>query len=147
MKFFLNSIVKLAIINFLLLVFVSVLISGQKTQNPTQATSGALKEQTMDNLSPSPSNVLGKNVSVTLAPVKDVFAELSLHNTKSDCWIGYRGHIYNITPVFGTHPGGDAVMLKDCGADATSSFDSKGKNPPMPHSANAESLLQQYLIQ
>ncbi|MCX6730630.1 MAG: cytochrome b5-like heme/steroid binding domain-containing protein [Candidatus Roizmanbacteria bacterium] len=91
-----------------------------------------------------------KNVPITIfstqAPQKNLFTELSSHNTKSNCWLGVGGHIYDVTTYFGSHPGGDGPIQKYCGTDATIAFQSKdgiGAN----HSATAYDLLAQYLIQ
>ena len=78
---------------------------------------------------------------------KDLFAELGTHNSPSDCWIAYSGHLYNITSAFGSHPGGDASLAKYCGRDATGGFDTKDKSPASPHSQAARQMLTQYLIQ
>jgi cytochrome b involved in lipid metabolism len=80
-------------------------------------------------------------------PTPDLFAELSKHNTQSDCWMSINGHLYNFTPFFGQHPGGDSTLSKYCGADATSAYNTKDKAPGKPHSQSANELLQQYLIQ
>lgn len=87
---------------------------------------------------PTPPPALPK----TLTPQEEVLS----HNTPSDCWIVYKDHIYNITPAFGSHPGGDAVMAQSCGTDATTAFDTKDKNPARPHSATAQQMLSQYLV-
>lgn len=106
------------------------------------------KPQTISKLDPTSKVLNGAHVASSAAtPARNLFTELGSHNTRTSCWIGYRGHVYNITAVFGTHPGGDGVMLPYCGKDATTGFDTKGKTPAMPHSANAVSLLAQYLIQ
>lgn len=78
---------------------------------------------------------------------QSLLSQLASHNNKQDCWILYQGHIYNITSFFGSHPGGDTIMLTYCGGDATAGFNSKEENPPNPHSGSATALLQQFLIQ
>ena len=76
----------------------------------------------------------------------DPFAELPSHNSQADCWISYDGHIYDISTYFGSHPGGDALLLKYCGADATEAFNTKDREPPRSHSANATNMLKDYLV-
>lgn len=76
----------------------------------------------------------------------DPFAELPNHNSQADCWISYDGHIYDITSYFGSHPGGDALLIKYCGADATEAFNTKDREPPRSHSANATNMLKDYLV-
>ena len=90
-----------------------------------------------------------KNIPVDSVPVikKSKFTELPEHNTKNDCWITYKGHVYDITTYFGKHPGGDAELIKYCGKDATIAFDTKDKNPGKSHSAVAHELLKNYMIE
>lgn len=137
MKILLNFLTKLSILNFVGLIFICMFLLNQKAQPSKVNSIGEFKSTKTARL----------EVSLTPTSEKDLFAELKLHNKKNDCWIAYKGHIYDITTAFGKHPGGDAAMLKDCGTDATVGFDSKGKTPGVPHSANAVSLLQQYLVQ
>ncbi|MFA6532975.1 MAG: cytochrome b5-like heme/steroid binding domain-containing protein [Patescibacteria group bacterium] len=77
----------------------------------------------------------------------DLFSQLSTHNNRSSCWFIIDGHLYDITSFFGSHPGGDDIMLKYCGTDASSGFHTKDKMIPADHSASAKAMLQQYLIQ
>lgn len=80
------------------------------------------------------------------ATKSDPFAELPNHNSQADCWISYDGHIYDISTYFGSHPGGDALLIKYCGADATEAFNTKDREPPRSHSVNATSMLKDYLV-
>jgi predicted heme/steroid binding protein len=75
------------------------------------------------------------------------FAELPKHNTEKDCWVSYDNHVYDITSLFGQHPGGDQIMVKYCGKDMAQGFDTKEKNPIKTHSETTKSMLSQYLIQ
>lgn len=117
MKKLLKIITRIAIINFIVLISAVIFLPFKDPQSTQRVNS------------------------------RDIFAELKSHNIKSDCWIIYRKNIYNITPAFGTHPGGDDIMLKYCGSDATGGFDTKDKSPAIPHSASAINLLRPYLIQ
>lgn len=46
-------------------------------------------------------------------------SELSLHNSKEDCWIAYDGKVYDITSYIPRHPGGEQKIIPYCGsADA-----------------------------
>lgn len=76
----------------------------------------------------------------------DPFSELPSHKEQADCWISYEGHIYDITSYFGSHPGGDELLLKYCGSDATEAFNTKDREPPRSHSANATNMLKDYLV-
>ena len=49
--------------------------------------------------------------------------ELATHATASDCWIGLRGKVYNLTAYVEYHPGGAAVLEEAFGKDATALFD------------------------
>ncbi|RJR28333.1 cytochrome b5 domain-containing protein [candidate division WWE3 bacterium] len=90
-----------------------------------------------------------KDVTNVLATVveKSKLSELSAHNIKADCWIAYKGHVYDITTYFGGHPGGDAELIKYCGKDATRAFDTKDKSPGKSHSAVAHEMLKSYMIE
>lgn len=137
MKWLLKKLTGIAVLNFTFLLLVINFIPSPKPRIIPNAA------PTVNVSTGSAQAVL----SLTPAPVRNVFAELPSHNTKGNCWIGYRGRVYNITAVFGTHPGGDGTMLPYCGKDATSGFDTKEKTPAMPHSAGAVSLLAKYLVQ
>ncbi|URE33219.1 Cyt-b5 [Musa troglodytarum] len=47
--------------------------------------------------------------------------EVSLHNTRTDCWIIVKDKVYNVTPYVEEHPGGDAI-LNNAGGDSTEGF-------------------------
>ncbi|KAJ0986228.1 hypothetical protein J5N97_004584 [Dioscorea zingiberensis] len=47
--------------------------------------------------------------------------EVSLHNTRNDCWIIVNDKVYDVTPYVEEHPGGDAI-LKHAGGDSTKGF-------------------------
>jgi cytochrome-b5 reductase len=49
--------------------------------------------------------------------------ELALHNRENDCWIAFRGFVYNVTPYLEFHPGGVDEMMRAAGADGTELFD------------------------
>lgn len=143
MKRFFTFIVRLSIINFLFYMLAVVFLANNRgVVKPVIQKQNIPVEITQAVNSGNPSQVTGNSTSSTPTPkVTNLFSELQNHNSKSDCWISYSGHIYNITSFFGSHPGGDANMLAYCGKDATAAFDG------VPHSGNAKSLLQQYLIQ
>lgn len=130
MKRFFTIIVRISIINFFLFV-VAVGIMEKFNESPSAKI--ILKAE---------SSIALPTESISLPePTNNLFSELQNHNTRSDCRIEYSGNIYDITSFFGSHPGGDDVMLAYCGQDATSAYDG------VPHSANAKILLQQYLVQ
>lgn len=140
MKNYFPFIVRLSIINFFLYMLVVVIIANigekivkreiQKRDNPVKISPTSTSSSTVPTLG-----------AVTPASTENLSIQLQIHNSKGDCWMMYEGYIYNITSFFGSHPGGDAIMLPYCGKDATTAFNG------VPHSDNAKSLLQQYLIQ
>jgi hypothetical protein len=84
----------------------------------------------------------------TIAPTSTPVATMSplqivaSHNSQSNCWTVYKGHIYNVTGYFGMHPGGDSNLAKSCGKDMTSGFSGVGS-----HNSTAISILETYRIQ
>ncbi len=68
-----------------------------------------------------------------------------LHTTKEDCWIRINDNIYDLTRYFDHHPGGNDMLEKYCGKDASQAFvtkDGMGND----HSQTAYTLLQKYRI-
>lgn len=49
--------------------------------------------------------------------------DVSAHNKRDDCWVIIHGKVYNLGPFLDEHPGGDKVILKQAGKDATKAFD------------------------
>ena len=52
------------------------------------------------------SNLNGNMISVQ---------QLSFHDKKSDCWVGYDGKIYDITSFLPRHPGSAEAIIPFCG--------------------------------
>ncbi|KAL3957035.1 hypothetical protein ACCO45_007613 [Purpureocillium lilacinum] len=50
--------------------------------------------------------------------------EVALHNHAEDCWMAIHGKVYDVTAFVPIHPGGQAILLRNAGQDATASFDS-----------------------
>ncbi|KAL2233497.1 UNVERIFIED_CONTAM: Cytochrome b5 isoform A [Sesamum indicum] len=66
--------------------------------------------------------------------------EASEHNTKDDCWVVIDGKVYDVSSYLDEHPGGDDVLLRATGKDATDEFEDAG------HSKTARELMEQYCI-
>ncbi|KNC98116.1 uncharacterized protein SPPG_06525 [Spizellomyces punctatus DAOM BR117] len=48
--------------------------------------------------------------------------EVAKNNTESSCWIIVDSYVYDLTKFLGLHPGGEGVILKVAGKDATEEF-------------------------
>lgn len=42
-------------------------------------------------------------------------AELSKHNSESDCWVAYGNEVYDITSFLPNHPGSPQAIIPYCG--------------------------------
>src|ERR1700759_1882071 len=49
--------------------------------------------------------------------------EVSKHNSKDSCWVIIHGNAYDVTEFLPEHPGGQKIILKYAGKDATEEFD------------------------
>jgi len=65
-------------------------------------------------------------------------AEVSTHNSASDCWMAIDGKVYDATEYVETHPDGNSI-LDGCGQDATAYFSAV-------HSQRAWGILSNYYI-
>jgi cytochrome b involved in lipid metabolism len=86
----------------------------------------------------------------TTEPVQEPvskMSQLSQHSTEADCWMSYKGHVYDFTSYLSSHPGGKSILVASCGKNIDTGFDTKGKSPGSEHSAFALSQLQAYLIE
>lgn len=68
------------------------------------------------------------------------FQDISTHNNKSDCWLIISNKVYDVTPFLYEHPGGEDIILKATGRDATEDYN--GVN----HSGEATGILQKYYV-
>ncbi|XP_018352334.1 PREDICTED: cytochrome b5-like [Trachymyrmex septentrionalis] len=66
--------------------------------------------------------------------------EIASHNNAKDLWIVIHGEVYNVTKFHQEHPGGEEVLLKLAGQDATECFEAIG------HSNEAIVLRESYKI-
>ncbi len=142
---YLKYIIQFAILNFFM-ISVFLIVATKKNAENKQIAESVKEPQTVAKIVQSDIPTTQEQTDLQPATEPDPFLELPKHNKSTDCWISYRNHIYDITTYFGSHPGGDALLAKYCGADGTKAFDSKDRQPPRPHSSNAENLLTNYLI-
>ncbi|WFD08209.1 4-hydroxysphinganine ceramide fatty acyl 2-hydroxylase [Malassezia vespertilionis] len=70
-------------------------------------------------------------------------AEIAKHNKASDCWVTYKGRVYNITEFLEDHPGGEEVVLEYAGKDIAEIM-----SDPLSHehSASAYTMLDEFRI-
>jgi cytochrome b involved in lipid metabolism len=90
-------------------------------------------------------NPINKINASNLENLKLDLAEISKHNTLSDCWMIIDQKVYDITSYSSSHPGGTGEIDLGCGKDATSLYDTKG-GKGNTHSSYANSLLVDYYI-
>ena len=74
------------------------------------------------NNQPSPMNNNSSTISsqttiiqAVNSTVKISSANLTKHNLKSDCWVGYKGKVYDLTAWLPKHPGSSAAIEPYCG--------------------------------
>lgn len=139
MKRFLTLIIRFSILNF---IFLMLAVGFLAKYNEGVIKPGIREYPSVTSGKPSQVQ-MSRSLATPTPKAINLFSELQNHNNRNDCWIAYSGHVYNITSFFGSHPGGDSIMLPYCGKDATAAFN----GVPHPHSENAKSLLQQYLVQ
>lgn len=70
-------------------------------------------------------------------------AEISKHNSTGSCWLIINSQVYDVTSYLTAHPGGVRAIASYCGKDATTAFNTMGRNG---HSSYANELLNQYLV-
>lgn len=66
--------------------------------------------------------------------------EINQHKNKNNCWIILHGNVYNVTMFLNKHPGGENIIFKYAGKDASQAFDD------IKHSKTAIQLLDPYFI-
>ncbi|XP_051145711.1 cytochrome b5 [Andrographis paniculata] len=66
--------------------------------------------------------------------------EASQHNTGGDCWVVIDGKVYDVSSYLDEHPGGDDVLIRAAGKDATEEFEDAG------HSKSAREQMEQFFI-
>lgn len=103
---------------------------------PELGTEEFQEDKTSQNETPQP---VAEDLVPPTEPTFSV-AEVSLHNSRKDCWIIIGDSVYDITNFFETHPGGEAPV-RFCGRDATAVFSRIHDG-----SVGADFMAQQYRI-
>lgn len=135
---------KLALTSLLFVLFLS---------GCTTATTSPAQQQTPVNNNNSSAEPIGQTketVNQTVSDVSNVevipassivynIAEVSKHNTESDCWQIIDNKVYNLTAFVPNHPGGMKKIIEWCGKDSTKIFN-------LQHSPETKNLLGQYFL-
>lgn len=66
--------------------------------------------------------------------------ELATHNNQNSTWISVEGMVYDVTEYKDRHPGGDEILLKNSGMDATDIFTQVG------HTKSARKHMKNFLV-
>lgn len=109
------------IYGFLLLIFVLGIVSGC-TQSSSAVNAPVQNEQTQNNEQTTTPPPL-ENTPVEATPSGISLSELSAHNDRADCWVAYKGKVYDITKFVPVHPGGASKIIPYCGT--ASEFENK----------------------
>lgn len=93
-----------------------------------------------DNQTTNSSSFVSK-VTVSTTTPKYTLAEVTEHNTESNCWTAVNGYVYDVTSFIPSHPGGKEID-KACGKDGTKLFESEREHSE----SNAQGILDSYFI-
>lgn len=52
--------------------------------------------------------------------------EIQANDSENSCWIVIKDNVYNVTNFLQKHPGGETILLKYAGKDATKAFTNVG---------------------
>ncbi|MEM3067351.1 MAG: cytochrome b5-like heme/steroid binding domain-containing protein [Thermoplasmata archaeon] len=105
----------------ILLTLIIVIIIGVVvyTLNPVQRTQTTIKQGSSDLnnslylINSDDKGNQNKILSVSGNIIKT--SELALHNSETDCWVVYKGKVYDLTSWLDKHPGGVKPISKHCG--------------------------------
>lgn len=90
--------------------------SSSTTQSTQQTQTTQQQEQTQESEPPvNQEEQTTQQVPLTETQEGITLSELSKHNTKTDCWIGYKGQVYDITDWLPRHPGSSRAIEPYCG--------------------------------
>lgn len=95
----------------------------------------------LNNTDPKPSSSASPKASSPTGTMTLSNAEISTHNSKSDCWSIVKGNVYNLTSYVSRHPGGQSVITNICGKDGTNAFTNQHNNQGLPNNVLSGFLL------
>lgn len=70
--------------------------------------------------------------------------EVAKHASAKDCWMVIKGKVYDLTAYVPKHPAPEAALVKYCGKNADTGWETKDKK--RAHSRAASKLLARYEI-
>lgn len=127
-----------------LLILIAVIVLGvagyQYMQNPSQTTDSMQSEDAMmqDDATSNDAasmddaqdtamqvDVAMEDGTIAMETTTYTMAQVAQHNDATSCWSAIDGNVYDLTSWIDQHPGGDKNILKICGIDGTSAFNSK----------------------
>ena len=97
------------------------------------------QSQMATNITQTTTNSTQTSPSPTAASQTLTMAQVSKHNTKSDCYLVVKNKVYDVSSYISQHPGGQGRIVSVCGQEVTGAFASI-------HSNYAWDLLKNYQI-
>lgn len=70
-------------------------------------------------------------------------SDVAKHNKQSDCWVSYKGKVYNVTEFIEDHPGGEDLIVEYAGKDVTEIMADPLSHD---HSRSAYAMLEDFCI-
>jgi cytochrome b involved in lipid metabolism len=61
-------------------------------------------------------------------------AEVTKHNSSTDCWTTINNKVYEVTSWIAKHPGGSSAIISLCGKDGSPAFNGKHGGQARPES-------------
>jgi cytochrome b involved in lipid metabolism len=138
----LNTILKIAIPIIAVLSLVLTILAGHSGAEASWKNRIAATQTTaLDNTDPKASNSASPKATSPTGTVTLSNAEISTHNSKSDCWSIVNGNVYNLTSYVSRHPGGQSVIANICGKDGSNAFTNQHNNQGKPNNTLSGFLL------
>lgn len=112
----------------LALLFVVAFVAGCTESGPVDGGNVQTQDnaQTSGNGEQTQASTINEQTTTTEPPVTEPvppiaepsgisLSELAVHNERADCWVGYKGKVYDITDFVPKHPGGASKIMPYCG--------------------------------